>query len=85
MCPSFCGLNSAICCRRWRRRALLRRYTTQSVDISALEPDNANGWFDEVSQTLHLVVPTQLPQEVADEMPLMLAKRVKARVNRIWR
>lgn len=52
-----------------------RRYTTQSVDTSALEPDNANGWFDTASQTLHLVIPTQSPQEVADEMPRMLAKR----------
>jgi CO/xanthine dehydrogenase Mo-binding subunit len=52
-----------------------RRYTTQSIDTSALEPDNANGWFDTASQTLHLVIPTQSPQEVADEMPRMLAKR----------
>ncbi|MBH3134726.1 xanthine dehydrogenase family protein molybdopterin-binding subunit [Serratia nevei] len=52
-----------------------RRYTTQSIDTSALEPDNANGWFDAETQTLHLVVPTQSPQEVADEMPRMLAKR----------
>lgn len=52
-----------------------RRYTTQSIDTSALEPDNANGWFDAQTQTLHLVVPTQSPQEVADEMPRMLAKR----------
>lgn len=51
-----------------------RRYTTQSIDTSALEPDNANGWFDAQTQTLHLVVPTQSPQEVADEMPRMLAK-----------
>ncbi len=50
-----------------------RRYTTQSIDTSALEPDNANGWFDAETQTLHLVVPTQSP-EVA-EMPRMLAKR----------
>lgn len=52
-----------------------RRYTTQSIDTSALEPDNANGWFDAETQTLHLVVPTQSPQEVADEMPRMLANR----------
>ncbi|GBU11929.1 oxidoreductase [Enterobacterales bacterium] len=51
-----------------------RRYTTQSVDTSALEPDNANGWYDAATQTLHMVVPTQSPQEVADEMPRMMAK-----------
>lgn len=55
---------------------LSRRYTTQSIDTAALEPDNANGWFDEATQTLHLVVPTQSPQEVADELPRMLAKRI---------
>ncbi|MGB9097133.1 xanthine dehydrogenase family protein molybdopterin-binding subunit [Erwinia sp.] len=52
-----------------------RRFTTQSIDTSAMEPDNANGWFDTATQTLHLVIPTQSPQEVADEMPRMLAKR----------
>ncbi len=51
-----------------------RRYTTQSVDTSALEPDNANGWYDATTQTLHMVVPTQSPQEVAQEMPVMMAK-----------
>ena len=51
-----------------------RRYTTQSIDTSALEPDNANGWFDAATQTLHMVVPTQSPQEIAERMPLMLAK-----------
>ena len=51
-----------------------RRFTTQSVDTSALEPDNANGWYDAATQTLHMVVPTQSPQEVADEMPRMMAK-----------
>ncbi|WP_034458568.1 xanthine dehydrogenase family protein molybdopterin-binding subunit [Buttiauxella noackiae] len=56
---------------------LQRRYTTQSIDTAALEPDNANGWFDEATQTLHMVVPTQSPQEVADEMPRMLAKRTQ--------
>lgn len=51
-----------------------RKFTTQSVDTSALEPDNANGWYDAATQTLHMVVPTQSPQEVADEMPRMMAK-----------
>lgn len=53
---------------------LSRRYTTQSIDTSAMEPDNANGWYDPVTQTLHLVIPTQSPQEVAEQMPGMLAK-----------
>jgi CO/xanthine dehydrogenase Mo-binding subunit len=50
-----------------------RRYTTQSIDTAALEPDNANGWYDSATQTLHLVAPTQSPQEVMDELPRMLA------------
>lgn len=54
---------------------LSRRYTTQSIDTAALEPDNANGWYDEATQTLHLVVPTQSPQEIASELPKMLSKR----------
>lgn len=51
-----------------------RQYNTQSIDTAALEPDNANGWYDSATQTLHLVVPTQSPQEVMSELPLMLSK-----------
>ncbi|OON41381.1 aldehyde oxidase [Izhakiella australiensis] len=49
-----------------------RRYTTQSIDTAALEPDNANGWFDRAAGVLHMVVPTQSPQELAEGMPQML-------------
>ncbi|OZI75888.1 xanthine dehydrogenase family protein molybdopterin-binding subunit [Bordetella genomosp. 2] len=45
---------------------LERRYQTQSIDTAALEPDNANCWYDAAAQALHMVVPTQSPQEVAD-------------------
>jgi CO/xanthine dehydrogenase Mo-binding subunit len=44
---------------------LTHDYATQSGDTAALEPDNANGWYDAGKQELHLVVPTQSPQEVA--------------------
>ncbi len=44
---------------------LTRDYATQSGDTAPLEPDNANGWYDAARQELHLVVPTQSPQEVA--------------------
>lgn len=53
---------------------LSRKYSTQSIDTAALEPDNANGWYDSASQTLHLVVASQSPQEVMQELPAMLAK-----------
>jgi CO/xanthine dehydrogenase Mo-binding subunit len=53
---------------------LTRDYATQSGDTAALEPDNANGWYDGEKQELHLVVPTQSPQEVAEGVAAMLAK-----------
>jgi CO/xanthine dehydrogenase Mo-binding subunit len=53
---------------------LTRRYATQSGDTAPLEPDNANGWYDSDKQELHLVVPTQSPQEVAEGAATMLQK-----------
>ena len=53
---------------------LTRDYATQSGDTAALEPDNANGWYDAEKQELHLVVPTQSPQEVAEGAATMLGK-----------
>jgi CO/xanthine dehydrogenase Mo-binding subunit len=53
---------------------LTRDYATQSGDTAALEPDNANGWYDREKEDLHLVVPTQSPQEVAAGAAAMLAK-----------
>jgi CO/xanthine dehydrogenase Mo-binding subunit len=52
---------------------LTRDYATQSGDTAALEPDNANSWYDAGKQELHLVVPTQSPQEVAQGAAAMLA------------
>jgi CO/xanthine dehydrogenase Mo-binding subunit len=51
-----------------------REYETQSVDTAALEPDNANCWYDASTQTLHLVVPTQSPLEVVENAAGMAAK-----------
>lgn len=51
-----------------------REYRTQSVDTAALEPDNANCWYDAGTQTLHMVVPTQSPSEVAENAAAMAAK-----------
>ncbi|MGB3290860.1 MAG: molybdopterin cofactor-binding domain-containing protein [Burkholderiaceae bacterium] len=59
---------------------LNRKYQSQSVDTAALEPDNANCWYDAARQTVHMVVPTQSPSEVAATAAGMLAKsRFKAR------
>jgi CO/xanthine dehydrogenase Mo-binding subunit len=53
---------------------LTRDYATQSGDTAALEPDNANGWYDADKEELHLVVPTQSPQEVAAGAATMVGR-----------
>jgi CO/xanthine dehydrogenase Mo-binding subunit len=53
---------------------LSRDYFSQSIDTAALEPDNANCWYDEPGQALHMVVPTQSPIEVAESVLAMVAK-----------
>ncbi|RXZ42111.1 xanthine dehydrogenase family protein molybdopterin-binding subunit [Crenobacter cavernae] len=55
-----------------------RDYSTQSADTAALEPDNANCWYDAANQALHMVVPTQGPIEVSQEAAHMVAE-AKAR------
>jgi CO/xanthine dehydrogenase Mo-binding subunit len=51
-----------------------RRYRTQSVDTAALEPDNANCWYDAPTQALHMVIPTQGPTEVTESVIEMTSK-----------
>ena len=51
-----------------------REYQTQSIDTAALEPDNANCWYDRDNQTLHLVVPTQSPSEVGESAAELVAR-----------
>ncbi|KQV84870.1 aldehyde oxidase [Massilia sp. Root351] len=53
---------------------LERDYQTQSVDTAALEPDNANCWYDAARQELHMVVASQGPQEVIDSTLEMMKK-----------
>jgi CO/xanthine dehydrogenase Mo-binding subunit len=53
---------------------LKRDYFSQSTDTSALEPDNANGWYDAATQSLHLVLATQSPQEVMTAAVEMVKK-----------
>ncbi|MEH6415666.1 xanthine dehydrogenase family protein molybdopterin-binding subunit [Pseudomonas sp. CGJS7] len=50
-----------------------REYFSQSIDTAAMELDNANGWFDAATGTLHLVSATQSPNEIAELGPPMLA------------
>jgi len=49
------------------------RFKTQSIEPAALEPDNGNGWYDPATKTLHFVVATQCPFEVAEQTAHMLA------------
>ncbi|MBH1966526.1 MAG: xanthine dehydrogenase family protein molybdopterin-binding subunit [Comamonadaceae bacterium] len=51
-----------------------RQYQTQSVDTAALEPDNANCWYDATNRTLHMVVASQGPSEVVESAAEMAAK-----------
>ncbi len=53
---------------------LSRKYQTQSVDTAAMEPDNANCWYDPASAAMHMVVPSQSPSEVASAAADMLAQ-----------
>ncbi|MBJ7308791.1 xanthine dehydrogenase family protein molybdopterin-binding subunit [Rugamonas sp. CCM 8940] len=53
---------------------LERDYNTQSVDTAALEPDNANCWYDAANQALHMVVASQSPKEVAESAVEMMKK-----------
>jgi CO/xanthine dehydrogenase Mo-binding subunit len=62
------------------RLVLEREYFSQSVDTAAFECDNGNGWYDAAGATLHLVVATQSPQEVAEEgAKLLAASRIGVR------
>jgi CO/xanthine dehydrogenase Mo-binding subunit len=55
------------------RVVLEREYFSQSVDTAAFEPDNGNGWYDAANGTLHFVVATQSPQEIAVDGARLLA------------
>ncbi|WP_240939565.1 xanthine dehydrogenase family protein molybdopterin-binding subunit [Diaphorobacter sp. HDW4A] len=49
-----------------------RHYATQSIDTASMEPDNANCWYDPATESLHMVVATQSPQEVAESAAAMV-------------
>ena len=51
-----------------------RDYFSQSIDTAALEPDNANCWWDPARQELHMVVHMQSPLEVVESTTQMLGK-----------
>jgi len=50
-----------------------RTYQTQSVEPGAMEPDNANCWYDADKQALHIVAASQGPLDVLEGAGEMLA------------
>ena len=48
-----------------RKLVLHRQGFSQSIDACAMEPDNCNAWYDEKTQTLHILTATQSPAGVA--------------------
>lgn len=45
---------------------LTRQGFSQSIDPSAMEPDNCNAWYDAHNKTLHILTATQSPAGVAN-------------------
>lgn len=59
--------------RKDERKLVLDRHGfSQSIDPSAMEPDNGNAWYDAKTRTLHLIVAAQSPYEVARVAALMV-------------
>ncbi len=48
------------------------QYNTQIIEPMALEPENGNCWYDRDSQTLHAVLDSQSPTEVAKDGAMMI-------------
>lgn len=56
---------------------------SQSIDPSAMEPDNGNAWYDAATRTLHLIVAAQSPYEIARAAALMVKDNKKFPVETI--
>lgn len=53
---------------------LRHKYFSQSVDASAMEPDNGNVWYDPSTGILHAMMATQSPYEVAEVSAILVSK-----------
>lgn len=51
---------------------LNRKYHTSSTDVTPMEADNTNGWYDPQTETMHLVTGTQSPIEVVQSTVEMM-------------
>jgi len=62
---------------------LTRNGFSQSIDPCALEPDNGNCWYDAATRTLHMLVSTQSPSEVARVAAFMMKDNKRFPVEHI--
>lgn len=62
---------------------LERHGFSQSIDPSAMEPDNGNAWYDASTKTLHLLVAAQSPYEVARVAAFMVKDNKRFPVEQI--
>jgi CO/xanthine dehydrogenase Mo-binding subunit len=60
-----------------------RQAFSQSIDPSAMEPDNGNAWYDAATRTLHLIVAAQSPYEVARVAAFMVKDNKRFPVEKI--
>ncbi|MBC7204648.1 MAG: molybdopterin-dependent oxidoreductase, partial [Pusillimonas sp.] len=62
---------------------LQREAFSQSVDPSAMEPDNGNAWYDAKTRSLHVLMAAQSPYEVARVVAEMVKDNKRFPVERI--
>ena len=62
---------------------LNRQGYTQAIEPAAMETDNGNAWYDANTRTLHLLVATQSPYEVARVAAFMVKDNKKYPVEQI--
>lgn len=70
--------------RRDKSKLVLERHGfSQSIDPSAMEPDNGNAWYDAETRTLHLITSAQSPYEVARAAAVMVKDNARFPVETI--
>lgn len=62
---------------------LQRQGFSQSIDPSAMEPDNGNAWYDAATKTLHVMIAAQSPYEVARVAAFMVKDNKRFPVEKI--
>lgn len=62
---------------------LRREYTTSSNDAVALEPENANCWYDKENESIHLLVAVQNPHDILVRTAELI-KKSRFRIKSIY-